>query len=63
MTEGQRAALRAMLDEEAGLSPWKNLAYAEECEDLGWAEAIGAGRFRITEAGRAAYAAAMAKDL
>lgn len=61
MTDGQRDALQAMLDEEAGLSPWKNLAYAEECEERGWAEANSDGHYRITLAGRAAYSAATAK--
>ncbi len=51
-TEGQLDALRMIERLEQGPDVWLKPADAEECVDLGWAEALPGTRYRLTEEGR-----------
>jgi hypothetical protein len=56
-TERQLRALRAIADLEEGRRAVLNVADAEECENLGWAEAQPGGGYALTDAGREVLAA------
>ncbi len=57
-TDGQRIALRRIVEMEGGGRPWFKPADAEECVDQGWAVKRGGGRYEyaLTDKGRSLFA-------
>ena len=53
-TDGQRIALRRIVEMEGGEHPWFKPADAEECVDQGWAVKRGDARYEyaLTDKGR-----------